>query len=345
MPSGINSKSALRWTTVVLCAAAVYVCWPLWPALVLASWTAKLVHPVFARFERAFRGRRRAAALLVFLLFLVVVTPLVLIGVGVVVGVRDLLATLSGMGAEGVLEQIAVGSDGSNGLRMPRNLGEGVALVREYGSQGMGLLSNIAGAAAEGLIVVFVYFAAAFVFMLEGEAEWAWIERHSPLRPDQLDRFREAFHETGRGLLIGVGLTCAAQGLVATIAYVALGVPQGWVLGPVTGIASIIPVLGSAMIWVPVAVGLLLTEHPIKAAILAVVGTGVIGTIDNLLRPVFARMGALQMPMLLLFVSAFGGLMVLGAWGAIMGPLVVRLTIEALAMIKKDDGSTDGESS
>ena len=42
MPSGLNPTSALRWTTVVLCLAAVYVCWPLWPALVLASWTAKL---------------------------------------------------------------------------------------------------------------------------------------------------------------------------------------------------------------------------------------------------------------------------------------------------------------
>jgi predicted PurR-regulated permease PerM len=342
MPSGINPTSALRWTTIVLFMAAVYVCWPLWPALVLASWTARLVHPIFARFDRLFRGRRRAAAVLVFLLFVVVVTPLVLIGVGVVVGVRDLLATLSGVGsAEAVLEQIAVGSgDGGSGLRPPRTLGDAAALVQQYGAQGFDLLTGIAGAAAEGLLVVFVYFAGAFVFILEGEEQWAWMQRHSPLRADQLERFRVAFHETGRGLLIGVGLTCAAQGLVAMIAYVALGVPQGWVLGPMTGIASVIPLLGSAMIWAPVAVGLLLSEHPVKAAILVVVGVGLIGTIDNLLRPVFARMGALQMPMLLLFVSAFGGLIVLGAWGAIMGPLVVRLTIEALAMIKKDDGST-----
>ena len=341
MPSGLNPTSALRWTTVVLCLAAVYVCWPLWPALVLASWTARLVHPIFVRFTRAFRGRRRAAAVLVFLLFLVVVTPLVLIAVGVVVGVRDLLATLSEAGsAEGILEQIAVGSGNGDGLRLPSNVGEAVALVRQYGAQGFGLLSNIAGAAAAGLLVVVVYFAGAFVFMLDGEEQWAWMQRHSPLRPDQLERFKDAFHETGRGLLVGVGLTCAAQGLVAMIAYVALGVPQGWVLGPVTGIASIIPVVGSAMIWGPVAAGLLLTEHPVKAAVLVVVGVGVIGTIDNLLRPVFSRMGALQMPILLLFVSAFGGLMVMGAWGAIMGPLVVRLTIEALAMIKRDEGTT-----
>lgn len=324
---------------MVLCVAAVYVCWPLWPALVLASWTARLVDPVFERMQRAFRGRRSAAAVLVVLLFLVVVSPLVLIGVGVVVGVQDLLVSLSGEGsAEGVFEQIAAG--GSSGLQLPRTLGEGMDLVRQYGSQGFDLLSSIAGAAAEGLLVVFVYFAGTFVFILEGSEQWAWVQRHSPLRTDQLDRLKAAFHETGRGLLVGVGLTCAAQGLVAMIAYVALGVPQGWVLGPVTGIASIIPVLGSAMIWAPVAIGLLLTDQPIKAIILVVIGVGVIGTIDNLLRPVFSRMGALQMPMLLLFVSAFGGLLVLGPWGAIMGPLVVRLTIEALAMIKQDEGTT-----
>ena len=338
MPSGINAKSALRWVTVVLCVASVYVCWPLWPALVLASWTAKLMHPIFARFERAFRGRRSAAGVLVVLLFLVVVTPLVLIGVGVVVGVRDLLATLSGAGsAEGMLEEIAAGG-GPDGFPLPRTLGEGVDLVQQYGAQGFDLLTGIAGAAAEGLLVVFVYFAGTFVFMVEGAEQWAWIKRHAPLRDDQLDRLEAAFHETGRGLLVGVGLTCAAQGLVATIAYVALDVPQGWVLGPVTGIASIIPVLGSAMIWGPVAVGLLLADHPVKAIILVVIGVGVVGTIDNLLRPVFSRMGALQMPMLLLFVSAFGGLLVLGPWGAIMGPLVVRMTIEALAMIKRDEG-------
>jgi predicted PurR-regulated permease PerM len=313
----------------------------LWPALVLASWTAMLVHPLLERFSKAFKGRRRAAAVLVFLLFVVVVTPLVLIGVGVVLGARDLLQTLLGMeSAEGVLERIAVGSGNGNGLHMPRNIGEAVDLLRDYGSTGFDVLTNIAGAAAQGLLVVFVYFAGAFVFMLDGESQWEWVVRHSPLHPEHLDRLKAAFHETGRGLLIGVGLTCAVQGLVAMIAYIALGVPQGWVLGPVTGIASIIPVLGSAMIWAPIAVGLLLTEHPIKAAVLVVVGVGVIGTIDNLMRPVFSRMGALKMPMLLLFVSAFGGLIVLGAWGAIMGPLVVRLTIEALAMIKEDDGDT-----
>lgn len=54
----------LRWATLVLCLAAIFVLWPLWPPLVLAAWTAALTRPALTRFERGFKGRRRAAALL-----------------------------------------------------------------------------------------------------------------------------------------------------------------------------------------------------------------------------------------------------------------------------------------
>ena len=76
--SGLDATSAVRWTTLILCVAALYVCWPLWPAIALAGWTAAIVHPMVARLERALNGRRRAAGLLVFLVFLLVATPLAL---------------------------------------------------------------------------------------------------------------------------------------------------------------------------------------------------------------------------------------------------------------------------
>lgn len=341
MPSGLDSKSALRWTTLILCAVALYVCWPLWPALVLAAWTAALAHPLVARLERALNGRRRAAGALVFLLFLLVTTPIALVATGVVVGTRDLLEVLStSSSAKGALEWIAVGSDGTDGVHLPRSLGEVMDLLRLYGAEGLDLLTDIAGAAAKGLLVVFIYFAATFMFIFEGRLEWTWVKRHSPLSPEHLDRFMAAFQETGRGLLVGVGLTSLAQGVAATIAYMALGVPQSWVLGPITGLAGIVPVIGSTVIWGPIAIGLLLTGHPVKAVILVVVGVAVISTIDNVLRPVFARLGALQMPMLVLFVALFGGLMMFGTWGALIGPLVVRLAMEALSLIKEDDGGS-----
>jgi predicted PurR-regulated permease PerM len=335
---GLTRESALRWSTLILCGVALVVSWPFWPALVLAAWTANLAHPLVQRLERALNGRRRAAGVIVFLLSLAIGVPLVLVVAGVVVGARDLLEILSTSPSwKAALEWIAVGGDG--GGARPQTVGDVVELVRRHGAQGLDLLTAIAGAAAKGMLVVFVYFAASFSFVLEGRSEWSWVKRHSPLRPEHLDRFMAAFQETGRGLLIGVGLTSLAQGVAATIAFVALGVPQAWVLGPITGIAGIVPVVGSTVIWGPVAIGLLLTGHPVKAVILTIIGVALISTIDNALRPVFSRMGALQMPMLVLLVALFGGVVVFGTAGAIIGPLVVRLAMEALLLLKNDEGT------
>jgi predicted PurR-regulated permease PerM len=346
MSSGLSSKSALRWTTLILCAVALYVSWPLWPALVLAAWTATIAHPLVERLERGLNGRRRAAGVLVFLLFLSIAIPLALIGVSVVVGAQDLLDTLAASPtAIRALEWIAVGANGDATAARSPGPADLAALVRHYGAAGFDVLTDIAGAAARGLLVVLVYFTAAFMFILEGRSEWSWVRRHAPLRPEHLDRLMAAFQETGRGLLVGVGLTTATQGAAATIAYVALGVPQAWVLGPITGLASVVPVVGSALIWLPIAAGFVLTGHPVKAALLTVVGVGVISIIDNVLHPMFARMAALRMPLLLLLVSLLGGVMTLGTWGAVIGPLVVRLAMEALAIIRDDDGDVPTEPS
>jgi predicted PurR-regulated permease PerM len=112
-------------------------------------------------------------------------------------------------------------------------------------------------------------------------------------------------------------------------------VPRAWVLGPITGIASVIPVVGSALVWLPLSLSFFLTEHPVKGIVMIVLGGGVIGVVDNVARPLFTRLGALKMPLLLLFISLLGGLTVFGAWGAILGPLLVRLAMEALAVRKE----------
>jgi predicted PurR-regulated permease PerM len=89
-----------------------------------------------------------------------------------------------------------------------------------------------------------------------------------------------------------------------------------------------------------VAVGFFVTGHPVKGTILLVLGLSVISVSDNLLRPVFAKMGALKMPTIVLFVAVFGGLVVFGTWGALMGPLIVRLAMELLAISNEDPSTT-----
>lgn len=331
MSTSLSQQSALRWIILVSCAATLYVCWPLWPALVLAAWTAGLARPLLARFERGLKGRRRAAAALSLMLFLLLVTPLVLVTLGAVGGAQDLLRTLQeAASAKSALESIA--TTPAEPWSVPHSFAGILELLQRFGAQGFGVLSKLAGVAATGLVALLIYFAGAYSFLVEGTAIGAWIDRHSPIEPEQLRRLSAAFHETGRGLLVGVGLTVLTQGLMATVIYLALGVPRAWVLGPVTGLGAIVPVIGSGLVWGPIALSFALTGHPVKAALLAALGLGVIASVDNVLQPFFARLGALKMPTFLLFVAVFGGLAAFGPWGALLGPLVLRLTMEALAL-------------
>lgn len=333
MDSGTKPAPALRWTVAGLTVAAVYVCWPLWPALVLAAWTAAILRPVLVRFERVLKGRRRAAAALALMLFLLLALPLTLVVLGVLSGGQELARAITeSPSAKTAVESLAAGTGGAPSPQVPKDLPAAIDLLQRYGAQGANVLADLAGAAVKGFVALFIYFGGAFVFLLEGPNVWAWCRRHSPLKVEHLERLAAAFQETGRGLLVGVGLTSATQGLVATIVYAALGVPRWWILGPITGLTSIVPLVGTAIVWVPIAAGLFLTGHPVKGAILAVLGVGVIGTVDNVLRPLYARMGALKMPMYLLFVAVFGGIATLGKWGAILGPVIVRLWMEALVL-------------
>lgn len=328
--SPTNAQQALRLLVVGLTAATIYVCWSLWPPVILAAWTAALARPLLLRLERALKGRSRAAAVLTLLLFLLVLLPLALVTLGVVAGAQELTQAVTAAGsAKDALAAITSGAEVPS-FEVPRTFEAALELLRRYGEQGWSLLGVLAGAAASGMVGLLIYFGGAFVFLVDGRAISAWMYQHSPLEPAHLRRFTAAFQETGRGLLVGVGLTSATQGLVATLIYLGLGVPRWWVLGPITGLASMIPLVGSTLVWGPIAAGLFLSAHPIKASILVALGLGLIGSVDNLLRPVFARFGSLKMPTFLLFVSIFGGLVAFGTWGALLGPLVVRLWLEAL---------------
>jgi predicted PurR-regulated permease PerM len=173
---------------------------------------------------------------------------------------------------------------------------------------------------------------AAYAFLADGSQIYAWIEEHLPISPASFRRYATAFTETGRGLFIGVVLTGVVQGIIATVAYLALGIPRALVLGVMTALASLVPSVGTALVWIPIALGLGLTGSWWRAIIMAIIGIFVIGLADNFLRPLLARRGNLRLPTFVLMVSMFGGLATVGAWGLLLGPLLVRLAVEAVSI-------------
>lgn len=326
---------ALRIGIALLLVATCWVLWPLWPWLTLAAWFSVLARPMVERLGRITGGRRAAATLATLALLVLSVGPLVALFVSLsadaVELVRDLLRTRSGRQAV-----IAIVSP-EGGIERPHlDLSTVVHVLRAQGERAWSFATQVAGATADLLLGLFVFFAAAFFALLDGPRAFSWALRHTPIAPRHAVRFASAFIETGRGLFVGIGLTGLVQAAIATAAYWALSVPRAVVLGLLTFVASFIPTIGTALVWVPVAIGLVIIGRETEAIILTAIGLVVVGTVDNVLRPVLARWGHLRMHAFVVLVSMLGGLAVVGGWGLVLGPLVVRLALEALRIAKEE---------
>ena len=90
------------------------------------------------------------------------------------------------------------------------------------------------------------------------------------------------------------------------------------------GFFSLVPVVGSALIWVPASISLMLEGHILRGIILALICSVIVGMIDNIIRP-WLISGRAEMGGLVVFISVLGGIAVFGMLGIVLGPIVVAL--------------------
>jgi predicted PurR-regulated permease PerM len=332
----------LRVDRIVVAAAAIgvvalalFVLAPLWAPLIFAVWTAVLLDSFTGRVTRLVGGHRAISAGLTTALVALLLVPLVLLLVSLITSVTALVREMLGSVKARHAIEMLVSSDPTGGAP---TLGPGrwMDLAQAHGAAALRAGQRFAGAGAWALVVLLVFFVTLYQCLAEGRAMWAWVKVHLPLRPETTARLAAAFVETGRGLIVGAGLTSLLQASCATILYAALGVPRAIVLGALTFVASVIPGIGTSVVWLPVAVGLGLRGDYVRATILLLVGALVISTIDNVTRPIFQRWGGrLELPAFLLLLAAFGGLNAFGPAGLALGPLSLRMAHEVLKIARE----------
>lgn len=331
-PHARRELNSLRVVLGILLLAGAVVFFQFIPWLVLAAWFAALARPLHRKLTSVLRGSHRAATLVTLLLLLALVAPLVILGISLVDDAVSLTEQLTGSrSGRAALEALVTGGEGHRG-RIRFDMETIIGMLQSHSAQAFTLVDGLAGVG----LGLFVFFSAAYAFLVDGSRAMSWFSRNLPLADRHIDRFAKSFLETGRGLGISVLLTGALQAAIATVIYLALDVPRALVLGILTLLVSIIPSVGTALVWVPLTIGLALSGQTTEAIILGVLGTVVVSGVDNFTRPMFARWGKLDLHNLVVLLSMLGGLAVVGGWGLFLGPLVARWLLEALRIAREE---------
>ena len=119
-------------------------------------------------------------------------------------------------------------------------------------------------------------------------------------------------------------LTALVQGITGAVGYLIVGAPAVAVLGFLTALASLIPSIGTTLVWLPLAVVYFIKHAYLKGIFVLAWGLFVVGLLDNFLRPLFMR-GKSDLPFLALFFGLLGGMQIWGFKGILLGPLLMAV--------------------
>ena len=172
----------------------------------------------------------------------------------------------------------------------------------------------------------------AMVFFLQQKATvLAQLARLSGLPPETQRKLADSIISVSRATIKGTLVIGIIQGALGGVAFAFVGVEAAAFWGVVMAVASVIPAIGPAIVWIPCAIYLAFTGEIASGIGLAVWGVFVVGLADNLLRPALVGRDA-QMSDLMVLVSTFGGLAMFGAAGLVIGPVIAGIFITILGV-------------
>ncbi len=317
---------------------AYLILFPFIDTLILAIVLASMFNPLQIYLERRLKGQKNLAALIIVLIitFLIAIPVFVFTSALVTQGLDTVNRTNDWL-REGKLQQLAQDprindflaklqvrfhflevskADISNDLLyLSKAIGQ--FLLGKVAS----ILSNVASLVANFFIMIFI----AFYLLRDGMQMVESIRYYSPLRAEQEDRLINGIRIVTKSVLLGTFLTAICQGLAAGVAYAVLGFP-GLFWGTITALASLIPFVGTYLIWVPIALYLALLGEMKSVVFLAVWSIFASGIIDNMVRP-FLMKGKSKMSPFYIFLAILGGVQYFGLKGILYGPLILSFAM------------------
>lgn len=344
-PSSDKVKTGYRFFLLFLLFFSLYLVFgiikPFLHTLIFSVLLASLFSPLHGRVLKRLKGRKNTAAVLtVVLVTFLIALPSIFFASSLVAQGIDSITRVTEWIRQGNLQKIATHPkvvDGigwlqshltfvdfskleveSHLLTASKNVGQFLI------NRGAGLLGDAATIVTRFFLLIFFL----FYLLRDGESMIAAIKALSPLREDQEDRILQKMQAVARSALLGSFLTAVAQGVAGGIGLRLVGIP-GLFWGTFMGFTSFIPVVGTALVWVPAVVYLLILGRTGAAAFLTLWSILLVGSIDNFLRPLFMK-GQAGMSTFYIFLAILGGVQWFGLAGIVYGPLILAFAMVML---------------
>lgn len=334
-----SEHRALTWAALIAAAAIGYVVEPVALGVLLGTLLAFIAQPLFGRLER--RIGAKAGALLTVAIATVVV-------LGSVVGLVWMLASKGTVHMRELIAALGPDAPGGGALAAIGRLASRLGFAPEEVPQRARALAeaaatSVAGSAAALLSVTATTLLTLFFMMLSmhfilrnAQLVLRLAQAILPLKPEWTVALFNEFRRVGKTTLFGTLATGVAQGLLATFGYWITGVPDPLFYGAVTAVASLVPAVGTTLVWAPVGVVMIVTGHVAGGVGELVWGAVmVVGVSDYVIRPRLVGHEN-ELPALLTFVALFGGVEALGLKGLIVGPVIMSLGIAVLRLYARE---------
>ena len=307
---------------------------PFLMAIFLAGLFSALARPVYRRLRILFRGHRHpASAVTLVLMIVVVLIPLFFLLSTVVGQAIDVGKTVTPW-IRMNLEQPDRFTAYLEGLPFYEYLEPYRAEVLERAGKVVGSVSNwVVGGLSQAtlgtanfIFMTFVFLYTMYFFQMEGGKLVRRILYYLPLNGDDESLMLHKFTSVSRAMIKGTLLIGILQGGLAGIAFAVAGLENAVFWGTVMAVLSIIPSVGSSLVWIPASIILIMQGNTAAGiGLLAFCGV-VVGSLDNVLRPILVGKDT-QMHELMIFFGTLGGIFMFGIPGVLIGPLIASLFI------------------
>ena len=333
-------RRALGWLALLAGLALIRLAMPVGSGLLLGALFGFTLQPAYERLRE--RGYKASVASLVCSLGGSLALALAAFGLGFLILKRGLALVVllpAALGPDGPVRALAARYEPLL-QRLHLSSDELASRARDEAASAVDRFAGIAGSVADttfGSILTFFFMVLTSYFVLR---HWnnlvTQAELTMPLHPKHTHALLDEFRIVGRRVLLGTILTGLAQGLFAGLGYWLTGAPEPALFGAITALASLVPAVGTLLVWIPMGLYLLATGH-VGAGILELIWSALLVgiTTDYVIRPKLVGNDD-AVPTLLTFIALFGGVEVFGLIGLVLGPVTVAVAVALLRTYQQE---------